>query len=88
MTDHKNMTPEEEAALVPDWIENVRGDWFDTSERGVCKRFLWMDTDIGKRLCMDTEDDTMALSSQGAEIVSKALQFFAATGRLPRRPND
>lgn len=87
MTDYTNMTPEQEAKLVPDWVENTRGDWFDVSERGVCKRLLWLVDTIGsgRRLCMTTEGVTMSLSAQGAEVVAKALQFFAATGRLPRR---
>ncbi len=76
MTDHKNMTPEEEAKLVPDWVHYADGDQF-SGQYGVTylKRAglgLYMQ-DVGPAYVAD---------------LFPALAFFAATGRLPRRPND
>lgn len=77
------MTPEEEAALVPDWVEVINGDWYDASEVGVVKRWVWLGSLGG--LCVDTEAENQAMDREGAQILSKALQFFAEHGRLPKR---
>ncbi len=80
MTDYKNMTPEEEAALVPDWVQYSRDKQWQTTGRG---DFVEIGYGGGKER-VDTID-VYDFSRTEVPIIVKALEFWAANGRLPSR---
>lgn len=78
---YKNLTPEQEAELVPGWaIIDEEDHWFSEEGDPLFKEYQYRPL-----LCFERYGDDAELEPHHVEALLPALAFFAANGRLPRR---
>lgn len=86
MTDYKNMTPEDEAKLVPSWVEQAQTTvWWGDYPGGGNGEMIDFYTEAG----FDAPTlGVFAVTAEKALDLIPVIQFLAANGRLPRRLVD
>ena len=86
MTDYANLTPEEESALVPDWITIQRSPlgyrrWISLSGETVFEEYFPRGASTCKLHSKGPWEMDWRLASKLAEV----LQFFVINRKLPKR---
>ncbi|MBL4772029.1 MAG: hypothetical protein JKY61_13030 [Planctomycetes bacterium] len=80
--DYKDMTPEQESALVPDWVEQAQSTvWWGDYPGGGNGEMIDFYTEAG----FDAPTlGVFAVTPEKALDLIPVIRFLAATGRLPR----